>query len=56
MTSTSLMNEAGHSELVLWDNQEGWGGEGDGRVVQDGWTPVYPWLIHVNVWKTTTIL
>ena len=28
MTSASLMHEAGHSKLVLWDNQKGWGGEG----------------------------
>ena len=25
MTSASLMHEVGHSELVLWDNPEGWG-------------------------------
>ena len=31
MTSASLMHEAGHSKQVLWDNPEGWGGEGDGR-------------------------
>jgi len=36
MTSASSMHEAGHSELVLWDNPEGWGGEGGGRGVQDG--------------------
>ena len=51
MTSASLMHEAGHSKLVLWDNPEGWGGEGGGRGVQDGGTHVYPWLIHVDVWK-----
>jgi len=28
MTSASLMHEAGHSKLVLWDNPERWGGEG----------------------------
>ena len=28
MTNASSMHEAGHSELVLWDNPEGWGGEG----------------------------
>ena len=28
MTSVNLMHEAGHSKLVLWDNPEGWGGEG----------------------------
>ena len=26
MTSASLIPEAGHSKLVLWDNPEGWGG------------------------------
>ena len=31
MTSASLMHETGHSKLVLWDNPEGWGGEGGGR-------------------------
>ena len=37
MTSASLMHEAGHSKLVLWDNPEGWGGEGGGGwVIQDG--------------------
>ena len=36
MTSASLMHEAGHSKLVLWDNPEGWGGEGGGRGIQDG--------------------
>ena len=35
MTSASLMHEAGHSKLVLWDNPEGWGGEGGGREVQN---------------------
>ena len=31
MTSASYMPEAGHSKLVLWDNLEGWGGEGGQR-------------------------
>ena len=31
MTSASLMHEAGRSKQVLWENPEGWGGEGDGR-------------------------
>ena len=51
MTSASLMYEVGHSKLVFWDNPEGWGGDGGGRGVQDGGTPVHPWLIHVNVWQ-----
>ena len=28
------MHEAGHSKPVLWDNPEGWGGEGGGRRLQ----------------------
>ena len=45
------MHEAGHSKSVLWDNPEGWGGEGGGRGVQDGGTNVHPWLIHVDIWQ-----
>ena len=29
------MHEAGHLKPGLWDNAEGWGGEGGGREVQD---------------------
>ena len=47
MTSTSLMHEAGHSKLVLWDNPEGCDGEGGGRGVS-GWRDT---CIHVNVWQ-----
>ena len=25
------MHETGHSKPVLWDNPDGWGGEGGGR-------------------------
>ena len=49
MTSASLMHEAGHSKLVLWDNPEGYSGEGGGRGVQDGGTHVHSWVIHVKV-------
>ena len=35
-TSINLNHETGHSKPVLWDNPEGWGGEGGGRGVQDG--------------------
>ena len=43
------MHETGHSELVHWDNPEGWEGGGRGGL---GWgTHVYPWLSHVNVWQ-----
>ena len=31
MISASSMHEAGHSELVLWGNPEGWSREGGGR-------------------------
>ena len=36
MTSARLMDESGHSKLVLLDTPEGWGVEGGGRGVQDG--------------------
>ena len=45
------MHEAGHTKLALWDNLEGWGGEGWGSGVQDGGTHVNLWLIHVIVWQ-----
>ena len=51
MTSASLMHEAGHPKLVLWDNLEGWGGEEDGSGLKVGGTRVQPWLIHVDVWQ-----
>ena len=51
MTSASLMHEAGHPKMVLWDNPEGWGGEGGGWEAQDGGTHVLSWLIHVEVWQ-----
>ena len=48
MTSASLMHEAGHSKLMLWDSPEGWSGEEGEGGVQNGGTHVHPWLIHVN--------
>ena len=33
---SSSMHEAGRSKLLLWDDPEGWGGDGGGRGVQDG--------------------
>ena len=44
MTSASSMQEAGDSKLVLWDNPEGWDGEGGQRGVQDEGTRVHPSL------------
>ena len=51
MTSKSSMHGAGHSKLMLWDNPEGWDGEGGGRRVQDAETHVHPWVIHVELWQ-----
>ena len=31
ITSVSFMHDSGYPKLVLCDNLEGWGGEGDGR-------------------------
>ena len=46
MTSASLMYEAGHSKLMLWDNSEEWCVEGGGKEVHD-------WRIHVQAWLIT---
>ena len=51
MTSASSMHEAGHSKPTLWDNPEGWGGEGGGKGIQDRGTHVHPWVIHIDVWQ-----
>ena len=42
MTSASLMHEAGHANLVLGDNPEGWSGRevGGGFRMGDTCTPV----------------
>ena len=39
------MHEAGHPKLVLWDNPEGWGGEGGGRGAQDGHMHTHGWFM-----------
>ena len=36
ITSPGLMHETRCSELVHWDDPEGWEGKGSGRGVQDG--------------------
>ena len=50
------MRETGHSKPVLWDNPEGWSGEGGGR--GSGWgTHVTPMADSCQcIAKTTTIL
>ena len=45
------MHETGCSGLVLWDDPEGWDGEGCGKGGSGCGTHVHPWLIHVNVWQ-----
>ena len=54
MPSTILMHEAGYPKPVLWDNPEGWDGDGGGREAQDGETHVYLWSIHVDVWQKSS--
>ena len=41
MASANSMHEAGQPKLVLWDNPEGWGGEGGGKEIQDCGIHVY---------------
>ena len=49
MTSAISMQEVGHSKPVLWEHPEEWGGDGGGRVVQDGETHLHQRVIHVDV-------
>ena len=57
MTSASPMHEAGHSKLMLWDNPEGWGGEGGGREVQGEGDTRVPMADSCQCMaKTTTLL
>ena len=57
MTNVSLMHEAGHPKPVLWDNPEGWDGEGGGRGFRIGnaRTPMADscqfWQNHYNIVK-----
>ena len=56
MTCPSLMHEAGHPKPVLWDNLEGWHGEGGGSGFQDGGHMyTHAWFMSMYG-KTTTIL
>ena len=54
MTSANSMHEAGHSKPVLWDNPEGWDGEGEGLRMGDTCTPMADSCQYMA--KTTTIL
>ena len=51
MNSANSMHRAGHPKLVLWENAEGWGGEGVGRGGQDCGTYVHPRHIPFDVWQ-----
>ena len=56
IASPGSMNETGCSELVHWDDPEGWDGEGSGRGVQDG-EHMYTHGGSMSMYgKTTTIL
>ena len=56
ITSPGLMHETGCSELVHWDDPEGWDGEGGGRDFRMGniCTPMADSCQYMA--KTTTIL
>ena len=41
-------------KLVPCDNLEAWGGEEDGREVQEGGDILYLWLIHIDAWQKPT--
>ena len=53
MTSASLIHEAGHSKLVLWDNPEEWGEEGTFRMGKHmythGWFMLMYGKTHHNI-------
>ena len=50
MTSGNSIHEAEHSKpMHCFAQPRGMGWEGKWDVVQDGWTHVHSWLIHVNV-------
>ena len=56
ITSPGLMYDTGCSGLVLWDDPEGWDGEGGERGVQDG-EHMYTYGRFKSMYgKTNTIL
>ena len=46
MTSANSMHEAGHSKPVLWDNPEGWDGEGEG-LRMGGYMYTHGWFMSM---------
>ena len=56
ISSPGSMHDTGCSELVHWDDPEGWDGEGGGKGVQDG-EHVYTCARFMSMYvKTNTIL
>ena len=55
VTSPGSMQDTGCLGMVLWDESEGWYGEGGGRRVQDG-EHIYLWRIILMFGKTNTIM
>jgi len=47
----NLLYDAGNPKFVLFDNLEGWNGEGRGREVQEAGAICIPMPIQVNVWQ-----
>ena len=56
IASPGLMHDTGCSELVHWDDPEGWNGEGGGRGVQDGEHMYTHGRFESMYGKTNTIL
>ena len=56
IASSGLMHDTGCSELVHWDDPEGWYGEGRGRGVQDGEHVYTCGRFMLMYGKTNTIL
>ena len=56
IVSPGLMHDTGCSELVHWDDPEGWDGEGGGRGVLDGEHVYSRGGLMLMYGKTNTIL
>ena len=56
ISSPSSMHDTGWSELMHWDDPEGWYGEGRGRGVQDGEHVYTRGRFMLMYGKTNTIL
>ena len=54
IASGNLLYNAGNSNPVLCDNQEGWDGMGGGREVHERGAYAYLWLIRADVRQRPT--